>query len=712
MKKLFNNERTIIGRLFLGIILLIMLCGFIGCGNKENEDEAKNVSYEVQFNSNGGSAVDSQSVQSGEKAEEPENPTKIGFTFIEWKYNDEKYDFDTEVTRDLVLVAYYEIEEGTEIVCIEFDSQGGSVLQKIEIAKESATSEPPEPTKQGYTFDGWYFGDEKFDFTTKITEDILLVARWSAVQSDTSSNSDNKSTNANDNSNNNSNNNSTDNDNQQNNTPSDSPRTYKFSDVKGKWYAEGREDITLEFVVEGSWVSIYSTYYDINSAKVNYLNSFSGGSEYYYEDGLFYTSDIELKETSLIHSKNGSSMTFYRKPDYPKHVENEQEKLIKAINGNYWYLDGYKYSYLYPTVEDWFDHQIMNWESENIDITNNTLTVIENLNFSEYQSRAIQASDNTHNELLANPLDSMYTLMTKYSMKVENGKLYMTIGGKKYCFTKCTSRKPIEISFSIDKTNIIKSIGEEFSVTVQITPHFALYDLALEFSDPSVVSSTYNNSIVYVDGKIILSFDANNVGTTKVTVKDKKTGANSSFNVTVQSVKATGISLNKSSIELTKGVSEELTASVVPNNATQQDVEWSSSSTSVATVSSTGKVTAVGFGTATITAKPKEGSCTATCNVTVKELPLKITASIGTSINFVGNTMTTGVSVDTTTTGGSEQYVTYSIKLYYNNTLIGESANKSLFVAQYKSGTYRAEVYVKDSNGKEATHSSTVVISN
>ena len=80
-------------------------------------------------------------------------------------------------------------------------------------------------------------------------------------------------------------------------------------------------------------------------------------------------------------------------------------------------------------------------------------------------------------------------------------------------------------------------------------------------------------------------------------------------------VPATGITLSKTSLSLTKGGSATLTATVTPSNSTDS-VVWTSSNTSVATVSN-GTVTAVGNGSATITATA--GSKSATCSVTVTE---------------------------------------------------------------------------------------------
>lgn len=87
--------------------------------------------------------------------------------------------------------------------------------------------------------------------------------------------------------------------------------------------------------------------------------------------------------------------------------------------------------------------------------------------------------------------------------------------------------------------------------------------------------------------------------------------------VSDESVYITIIRLNHNSITLMEGGSAYLTATVTPSNATQPAVIWSSSNTSVATVSSEGIVTAVALGTATITAATHDGGYTATCSITV-----------------------------------------------------------------------------------------------
>ena len=81
----------------------------------------------------------------------------------------------------------------------------------------------------------------------------------------------------------------------------------------------------------------------------------------------------------------------------------------------------------------------------------------------------------------------------------------------------------------------------------------------------------------------------------------------------------TSISLNANSATLSKGTTKQLTATVLPNNATNKTLEWISSNTKVATVSNTGLVTAITAGTATITCRATDGSGkSATCTITVE----------------------------------------------------------------------------------------------
>lgn len=93
------------------------------------------------------------------------------------------------------------------------------------------------------------------------------------------------------------------------------------------------------------------------------------------------------------------------------------------------------------------------------------------------------------------------------------------------------------------------------------------------------------------------------------------------WSTSVSTVPVTGVNLNKSTTTLIVGNTEQLIASVLPANATNKNITWTSSNTSKVTVSASGMLTAVATGSATITAKTVDGNFTATCAVNVVATP-------------------------------------------------------------------------------------------
>ena len=103
-------------------------------------------------------------------------------------------------------------------------------------------------------------------------------------------------------------------------------------------------------------------------------------------------------------------------------------------------------------------------------------------------------------------------------------------------------------------------------------------------------------------------------------VKDAAGNVSTSYSIKTSAILVTSITLNKTTLTLDEGSSETLTATISPTNATNKQVTWSTNKSSVAKVDTTGKITAVSAGTATITATAKDGSGkSASCTVTVSE---------------------------------------------------------------------------------------------
>ena len=88
-------------------------------GTSEPTSETEQTTYEVTFNSKGGSAVKKQTVVEGEKATRPANPTKGGHNFADWYTEDtyvNVYDFNTPVTQDFTLYAKWDLSTDPTLV--------------------------------------------------------------------------------------------------------------------------------------------------------------------------------------------------------------------------------------------------------------------------------------------------------------------------------------------------------------------------------------------------------------------------------------------------------------------------------------------------------------------------------------------------------------------------------------------------------------------
>ena len=136
-----------------------------------------------------------------------------------------------------------------------------------------------------------------------------------------------------------------------------------------------------------------------------------------------------------------------------------------------------------------------------------------------------------------------------------------------------------------------------------------------------------NNARWTSDDEAVATVDANgvvtgvSVGTAVITVITACGNYSVICEVTVVPIQVTGITLENCISKLHVGETELLIATIIPTNATNQEVAWSSSNPAVATVSNNGEVLAIAVGTTTITATAVENGRTATCVVTVYYIP-------------------------------------------------------------------------------------------
>lgn len=142
--------------------------------------------YTIQYVSNKGTPVPKETVKGNEIFTEPSNPTKSGYAFGGWyvdKKLTEKYDFSTPATNDITVYAKWNklIIPNEKKYTINYISNKGSSVSKETVKENHLFTEPLNPTRLGYKFDGWYVDKkmtEKYNFSTPATNDITVYAKW------------------------------------------------------------------------------------------------------------------------------------------------------------------------------------------------------------------------------------------------------------------------------------------------------------------------------------------------------------------------------------------------------------------------------------------------------------------------------------------------------------------------------------------------------
>ncbi len=173
------------------------------------------------------------------------------------------------------------------------------------------------------------------------------------------------------------------------------------------------------------------------------------------------------------------------------------------------------------------------------------------------------------------------------------------ISGTKTVFFKKESDDVVLSSISISGYTTTFNVGDEFVFDGTVTANY-------ENGDPKDVTSSATFS----------GYNMSTPGTQTVTVSYG--GKTATYEITVNTVPVTGITLDTNEAEIEVGKTLQLTATIQPENATNKEYSWSSSDEDVATVDENGLVSAIAAGLATITVTTTDGGKTATCAVKVK----------------------------------------------------------------------------------------------
>ena len=144
-----------------------------------SDDKPK--TYTVTFVSNGGTSVESQTIEEGQFVVNPEKPERSGYIFNAWCTDSSllnAYNFATPVTSSFVLYARWDKIPNTYKVT--FTIPKTTYKHEVEVQEYQRVARPEDPQLDGYEFLGWYTNssyNEEFDFETLITRNTTIYGK-------------------------------------------------------------------------------------------------------------------------------------------------------------------------------------------------------------------------------------------------------------------------------------------------------------------------------------------------------------------------------------------------------------------------------------------------------------------------------------------------------------------------------------------------------
>jgi len=178
-----KTKRTLWRAIGASAIIALIGFGVAGCDNGNSV-----TIHTVTFNTHGGSDVQSQAVEEGQRATMPAPPTRADHNFVGWftaEAGGTAFNFNTPITGPTTIHARWEpVQQTPDTHTVTFNLGGGTwdAELKVQVQDNDTVDQPMVvPTKPGYAFAGWYTAatdGTAFDFDEPITQNTTIYARW------------------------------------------------------------------------------------------------------------------------------------------------------------------------------------------------------------------------------------------------------------------------------------------------------------------------------------------------------------------------------------------------------------------------------------------------------------------------------------------------------------------------------------------------------
>jgi uncharacterized protein YjdB/glycosidase len=266
---------------------------------------------------------------------------------------------------------------------------------------------------------------------------------------------------------------------------------------------------------------------------------------------------------------------------------------------------------------------------------------------------------------------------------------------------------------SISPASATVGLGSSYQLNATISPANA--------TNQNVTWTSSNTAVATVNASGLVS--AVSAGTTTITLKTADGNKTATSVITVAAIPIASVAVSPTSASLYAGNTQQLTATISPANATNKNVTWTSSNTTIATVNSSGLVTAVSAGTAMITATTQDGNKTASATITVNPntnftVYYYKPSNWGTAIKiYYWNALPTGVLANATwpgvnmTDAGNGWYSYTFTNITSTNAIFNDGTNQTADLSRNKNGWFMNNVWYDSNPGTNGVAVTSVSLS-
>lgn len=248
-------------------------------------------------------------------------------------------------------------------------------------------------------------------------------------------------------------------------------------------------------------------------------------------------------------------------------------------------------------------------------------------------------------------------------------------------YTKVTYSAPEQVAvtgMTLEKKSIEVEKGKTEAINAIITPENA--------TRKGITWTSSNANVATVTNGVVKGISA---GTATITATTKDGGFTDTCEVTVTQNAVTGVRISEKLIDLGMGYKKQITATVMPDDATDKSVEWTSENPEIATVSDNGTITGKSYGRTVVTATTTDGGYTAKCVVRVK--PIDVFDATGSNEFVLSNTDSETKLVSSTAKGMSLEQTNSNVGAEVYKDFEVFSDNKAKISFKFNTGGQRVD---------------------